>query len=246
MPEPIITPDAQRSSSVCGAQPASSIASVPATIARWMKRSIFFWSLTGIHSFRSSPPSARLPAGICPATLQGSSLVSKDWMAPMPLSPRIRRRQTCSTPTPSGQAMPIPVTTTRRPLNAPNGVTKGSGGLLLLDVVDRVLHRADLLGRVLGDLDAEGFLEGHHQLDRIEAVGPEIVDERRFGRDLALLDAEVLDHDLLNLLGDLGVHSSSAPGTCPAGALGLSRKVRARFLFPSDDEARRGPDSMVW
>jgi hypothetical protein len=37
----------------------------------------------------------------------------------------------------------------------------------------------DLLGRVVGDLDAEFFLEGHHQLDGVEAVGAQIVDEAR-------------------------------------------------------------------
>ena len=79
-----------------------------------MKRSIFFWSLTGIHSARSRPPSARVPCGTWPAILAGRSLVSKDWMAEMPLSPAISRRQTCPTPRPSGHAMPMPVTTTRR------------------------------------------------------------------------------------------------------------------------------------
>ena len=49
------------SSSVSGFQPESSTASVPATIARWMKRSIFFWSFTGTHSEMSSRPSAAVP-----------------------------------------------------------------------------------------------------------------------------------------------------------------------------------------
>ena len=37
-----MTPVAQRSSSVSGSHPESSTASVAATIASWMKRSIFF------------------------------------------------------------------------------------------------------------------------------------------------------------------------------------------------------------
>jgi hypothetical protein len=114
MPEPIITPVALQSSSASGRQPLSSTASCAATRASWMKRSIFFWSLTGIHSARSRPPSARDPCGTWPATLAGRSLVSKDWMAEIPLSPPISRRHTCPTPRPSGHAMPMPVTTTRR------------------------------------------------------------------------------------------------------------------------------------
>src|SRR5205823_1096322 len=62
---------------------------------------------------------------------------------------------------------------------------------------------ADLFGRVFGNLHAEGFLERHHQLDRIEAVRTEIVDKGRLRRDLRLLDAKMLDHDLLNLVSDL-------------------------------------------
>ena len=79
-----------------------------------MKRSIFFWSLTGIHSLMSSLPSARVPSGTCPAILAVSSDVSNDWMALMPLSPATRRFHTFSTPRPSGHTMPMPVTTTRR------------------------------------------------------------------------------------------------------------------------------------
>ena len=38
-----------------------------------------------------------------------------------------------------------------------------------------------------GDLDAEFFLERHHQFDRVEAVRAEIVDERRrFSATLSL------------------------------------------------------------
>ena len=86
MPEPIITPVAQRSGSSSGRQPEEATASSAATSASWMKRSIFRWSLGGIHSARSSPPSAFVPGGAWPAILAGSSLTSKDWMAEMPES----------------------------------------------------------------------------------------------------------------------------------------------------------------
>src|SRR6185437_14839359 len=224
MPEPIITPVAQRSSSLSGSQPEFSTASEAATIARWMKRSIFFWSLTGIHSARSSLPSALAPWGTCPATLLGRLLVSKDWMAPMPDSPLISRRQTCSNPMPSGLATPMPVTTTRRIATILLGAR--SGGLLLLDVVEGVLHGADLLRRVFRNLDAERLLERHHQLDGVETVGAQVIDERRLGCDLRLLDAEVLHHDLLYLVGNLAhrIHYSWKRSCVPA---------RSFFAYPA-------------
>ncbi len=73
--------------------------------------------------------------------------------------------------------------------------------LVLFDVAVGVADGVDLLGRVVGNLDAELFLEGHHQLDDVEAVGAQIVDEARVGRDLVFLDAEVLDNDLLHAVG---------------------------------------------
>src|SRR5579875_1133871 len=186
MPEPIITPVAQRSSSSSGIQPESSTASIAATRPRWMKRSIFFWSLCGIHSSRLSRPSSREPAGTWPATLAGRSFVSKAWMAEIPDSELVSRFQTFSTPSPSGHAIPMPVTTTRR-FSAiqilpghPSGVTP-SGRLLLLDIVDRILHGADLLGGILRDLHPERLLERHHKLHRVEAVSAQIIDERRLG-----------------------------------------------------------------
>src|SRR5215831_7041274 len=119
----------------------------------------------------------------------------------MPDSALISRCQTCSTPSPRGQAMPMPVTTTRRMFQSPPGRDR-SGGLLLFDVFDSVLHRADLLGGILGNHDPERLLESHHQLDRIEAVGAKIVDERGFGRDLGFLYSEVLDHNFFHLICD--------------------------------------------
>src|SRR6266568_1476309 len=198
-------------------------------------------------------------------------------MAEMPDSPSIRRFQTFSTPRPRGQAMPMPVTTTRRivVILAPNAALlpaagargagnptwtapdasvssysvledgprkpgmpgtrgAGSGRLLLLDIVDRILHGANLFGGVLGDLHAERLLEGHHQLDRVQAVRAQVVDEGRLRRDLAFLDAEVLDHDLLNPVGDVAHRNSTPAGT-------VVRPARSAPNGPSPPRApRRG------
>ena len=49
--------------------------------------------------------------------------------------------------------------------------------LVGVDVVDGVLDALDVLGLLVGDLDLELLFEGHDELDRVERVGPEVVDE---------------------------------------------------------------------
>src|SRR6185503_17144831 len=85
-----------------------------------------------------------------------------------------------------------------------------ASGLVLVDIVDRVLDGRDLLGGVVRDLDPELLLERHDQLDDVEAVGAEIVDEARFLGDLVRFDAQMLDDDLLNAVGSLA-HSPPFP-----------------------------------
>src|SRR5688572_10501326 len=114
------------------------------------------------------------------------SLASKRVVGPAPLLPARMFFQLVSTSPPSGVTRPRPVTTTRRiahslMVSKTNGLPIGSGsrraasqaksggrrprsGLVLVDIFDRVLDRRDLLGGVVGDLDPELFLEGHHQL----------------------------------------------------------------------------------
>src|SRR5215208_7118463 len=72
-----------------------------------------------------------------------------------------------------------------------------------LDEADGILDRHDLLGRVVGDFAAEFFLESHDQLDGVEAVRPQIVDEAGIFGHLGFVDAEMLDNNLLNPLGDV-------------------------------------------
>src|SRR5687768_13681842 len=74
----------------------------------------------------------------------------------------------------------------------------------LLDEGDGVADGAELLRLLVADLDAERLLEGHDELHGVERVGPEVLDERRRGRDLVLLDPELLDDDLLDPAFDLG------------------------------------------
>src|SRR3954454_24223682 len=121
--------------------------------------------------------------------------------------------QVGSLPTPSGEIMPIPVTTTRRlvmvlswrkrarerPRTARTAGPCRVGALrsfgALVDVFDRVLDLLDLLGLVVGNLDAEFLFESHDQLDRIERVRSDAFDQRRIGTKPVGVDTELLDDD---------------------------------------------------
>src|SRR5215210_7116809 len=72
-----------------------------------------------------------------------------------------------------------------------------------LNEADGVLHRHNFLGRVVGDFAAEFFLESHDQLDGVEAVCSQIVDEAGILGHLGFVDAEMLDNNFLNPLGDV-------------------------------------------
>jgi hypothetical protein len=52
-----------------------------------------------------------------------------------------------------------------------------SGSLRLFDELHRIANSDDGLGGVIGDLDAELFLESHDEFDAVERVGAEIIDE---------------------------------------------------------------------
>src|SRR5690606_18858877 len=118
-----------------------------------------------------------------------------------PLRPANSRDHVASTPQASGVTRPNPVMTTRRMRNpspaAPGrlrhtatrlaelscrrqrhgSIRLSSRVRVLLKELDRVADRQDVLGGIIRDLAAELLLEGHHQLDGIEAVRAEIVDE---------------------------------------------------------------------
>ena len=72
--------------------------------------------------------------------------------------------------------------------------------LVLLDVLGRVLDGLDFLRILVGDLDIEGLLELHHELDDVERVGTEIFLEACAGSDFGFIHLKLLDNNLLNLL----------------------------------------------
>src|SRR5262249_39048827 len=89
----------------------------------------------------------------------------------------------------------------RDPLDLATGSQARSA--VRLDKAHRILDGYDLLGGVVRDFAPELLLKRHDQLDRIEAVGPQIVDKAGVFGHLGLVDAEMLDDDLLHPLGDV-------------------------------------------
>src|SRR5262245_52389866 len=125
-------------------------------------------------------------------------------MGPAPERPSIRPAQNSSAVFPTGVTAPTPVITTRRLSMVMTGRTTRL--LVLLDVADGVADGRDLLRVLVGNLEVELLLEGHYQLDRVQRVGAQVLDELRVRVDLVLLDAELLDDDLLHPLLDRLCH----------------------------------------
>src|SRR6185312_17377751 len=95
-----------------------------------------------------------------------------------PLLPASRFFQTSSVLLPTPQIRPMPVTTTLLP--------KLLGSFrVFADVIDCILHGADLLRILVRNFDVESFLEGHDQLDGVERIGAQIVHERGVWGDFA-------------------------------------------------------------
>src|SRR5580704_1708484 len=231
MPEPIITPVRSSSSSSSGAQPESSTAIAAAAIAKMMNWSMRRWSLGGIQSSALKRPDSLSPSGTCAAIRAGMSETSKDWMAPTPDPPLIRRAHTRSMPRPSGVTNPIPVMTTRLMQTDPVPGGSRARSAVRLDEAHRVLDGYDLFRGIVGYLAAELLLERHDELDRVEAVRPQIVDKARVFGHLGFVDPEMLDDDLLHSLGDV-THP-----LCPSMAGGMCSRLSA-VRVPDDGLSR--------
>src|SRR3954463_2776072 len=228
MPEPRITPQ-RNGSSFEKSSPESFTASMPATIANCVKRSIRFSSL------RSTYPSV-VQLWMSPANFTLCWLVSNARSSCTPLWPRRIFCQRSSTLQLSDVTAPMPVTTTRRfierkkgsgfrvpapePTRNPEPRTLACdphplkrGGVTVekwrsqvprstlpvrafLDVLNGLADGLDLLRGVVRNVDVELFFELHHEFDRVERVGAQIVYERRFRSDLFPVDAQVIGDDV--------------------------------------------------
>src|SRR5688572_22388251 len=169
----------------------------------------------------------------------------------MPLLPAHSASHTSSTLSPSEVMTPRPVTTTRRRLivggvaSIQNPVasrmrrTRITTGFWLLttgysltgvvlDVVDGLTHRLDLLGLFVGDRQLELVLELHYEFYGVERIGVQVVDEVGLARDLALVHTHLLADDFNDLLLDV-FHVSS---TYPAIVRTRSRRPRGPGVAP--------------
>src|ERR1700688_2459395 len=119
-----------------------------------MKRPIF---LTSFFSMKFSGSKFFTSAAILQAKLLESNWV----MRATPLLPASTDCHTSPVVLPTPQIRPMPVTTTLRPKLL-------AAFRVLGDVIDGILHGADLLRVLVGDFDVEAFFESHHQFDRIQ------------------------------------------------------------------------------
>src|SRR5580698_4393424 len=142
-----------------------------------MKRPIF---LTSFFSMKFSGSKFFTSAAIWQA-----KFVESNWvMRATPLLPASTACHTSPVVLPTPQIRPRPVTTTLRPKLL-------AAFRMLADVIDGVLHGADLFRVLVGDLDIEAFFESHDQFDCIERIGAQVVHERCAGRDLALIHTQL-------------------------------------------------------
>src|SRR3954454_17483958 len=74
---------------------------------------------------------------------------------------------------------------------------------VLFEEFNSVAHSQNRLSGIVGNLAAEFLFEGHDEFDRIQAVGPKIIDEARAFGHLLRLHAQVLHDDLLNPLANV-------------------------------------------
>src|SRR5690242_7443384 len=123
-------------------------------------------------------------------SFEGSNLV----MRAAPGRPSSRPAQVESTSLPMGVTSPRPVTTTRWVKLFPD---------LLVQVAHRITDGAELFRFFVRDVDVELLLEGHDQLDRVEAVRAEVFHEAGVGGELLALHTQLLDDDVLDLLFDV-------------------------------------------
>jgi len=187
-----------------------------------------------------------------------------------PLSLLRMRLQVGSTPQPRGDTMPRPVTTTRlisttpthdsRPKTRNRWTVRPRPGRLrqhragasafrvLFKKFRGVTDGQNRLRRVIGNFATEFFFERHHKLDRIEAVGAEVINEACVVDHFFGLNTKVFDHDLLNPLANLTHRSTSclfpldpSPRRYePSWSVNYPSQSRIVLIWPSHSRPRPG------
>src|SRR5277367_5434470 len=126
-----------------------------------MKRPIFFTSF-----FSMKLRGSKL---LTSAAIRQAKFVESNWvMRATPLLPASTACHTSPVVLPTPQIRPMPVTTTLRPKLL-------AAFRMLSDVIDGVLHGADLLRVLVGNFDVEPFFECHHQFHRVQRVRAQVI-----------------------------------------------------------------------
>src|SRR5215217_8630125 len=137
----------------------------------------------------------------------------------------MRALHVSSTVLPTGVTRPRPVITTRRVKSellgkslslaanergltqvcvySRSSAAKNDLLLVLVDIVICVPHTLNLLSIFVGNLNAKLFLKTHHEFDRVQRIGAEVVNEPGIRRDLILIDTKLIDDNLFYLVLDL-------------------------------------------
>src|SRR5208337_3989775 len=127
-------------------------------IAKWMKRPIFF---TSFFSMKLRGSKLRTSAAIWQANAEASNPVIRS----TPLLPASRPCHTASVLVPTPQIKPMPLMTTRLSRLLAKLLSRLC---VLADVVDGIVHGADLFRILIGNFNIEGLFEGHHEFDGVE------------------------------------------------------------------------------
>src|SRR5437763_851701 len=131
---------------------------------------------------------------------RGPRFAYSDWVRsisgrppmPAPMSTPMRSPISCGSSSPVGRPASLTACSaeaaaqTRRcglpppqPVDSPDAALRSVGANISslgvgLGVVDGELHGRDLLGFLVGDLDAEFVFEGHHEFDGVERIGAQV------------------------------------------------------------------------
>src|SRR5438067_10973004 len=110
---------------------------------------------------------------------------------------------------------------------------------VLTDVVDGILHSANLLRIFVGDFDLKSFFEGHYQLYGVQRIGAQVVHERGVWRDFAFVNSQLFYDDLLYFFIN-GCHVLSSLTVCMrASSHRPNRRRDSRPWLSGPPKARR-------
>src|SRR6266436_259645 len=228
------------------------------------------WSFGSIHWSGLKVPSVPSPRGTTQAIRLVRSETSNVSIFLAPLSLLRIRFQVGSTPQPSGDTMPRPVTTTRlisstpahdwrpttrnrwtarpRPVRLRQHRAGASAFCVLFEKFCGVADRQNRFRGIVGNFATEFFFKRHHELDGIEAVGAEVVNEARVVDHFFGLNTKVFDHDLLNPLANLTHRSTSCLFPLdpfprryePSWSVNFPSQSRIVLIWPSHSRPRPG------